>query len=84
MEHEIKEIKTVTITKKGQICIPHEARHMAGFREGTKTSIIVYADRIELRPFKKAAEDMLPAFISEDVLAKAWNTPEEDEAWKDL
>jgi len=84
MEHEIKEIKTVTITEKGQICIPHGARHLAGFKEGAKASMIVYADRVELRPLKKAAEDMLPALMSEDVLAKAWNTPEEDEAWKDL
>ena len=84
MKSEIKEIRTVTITSKGQVCIPNIARNLEGFKEGSKISIIVYSDRVELRPFKKISEDMLPALISEDALAEVWNSPEEDEAWKDL
>ena len=84
MQEEIKDIRTVKITDKGQICIPSVARNLAGFGKGTKVSIIVYADRVELRPLKKLNEEMLPALISEEVLAEAWDTPEEDEAWKDL
>ena len=83
MKHEIKEIKTATITQKGQICIPNIAR-LNGFEEGSKVSIIVYKDKVELRPLKKISEDMLPALISQEALAEAWNNPEEDEAWKDL
>lgn len=81
---EIKEIKTATITSKGQICIPNIARNMKGFEEGSKVTILVYSDRVELRPMKQISERLFPALASEDVLAKEWNTKEEDEAWKDL
>ena len=53
MQEEIKEIKTVTITEKGQICIPITARNLDGFKEGSKISIIVYNNKVELRPLKK-------------------------------
>ncbi|MBU3913482.1 MAG: AbrB/MazE/SpoVT family DNA-binding domain-containing protein [Nanoarchaeota archaeon] len=83
MQKEIKEIKTATITNKGQICIPNFAR-LNGFKEGSKISIIVYNDRVELRPMKQLSDAMFSMLASEDVLAEAWSTPEEDEAWKDL
>jgi len=83
MQKEIKEIKTATITDKGQICIPNVAR-LNGFKEGSKISIIVYNDRVELRPMKQLSDAMFSMLASEEVLAEAWNTPEEDEAWKDL
>jgi len=81
--NEIKEIKTATITSKGQICIPHIAR-MKGFKEGSKITILVYQDRVELRPMRQVSEKLFPSLVSEEVLAKDWNTKEEDEAWKDL
>ena len=86
MDEEIKEIRTATITGKGQICIPNVARNLAGFKEGTKISVVVYSDRVELRPLKKEkmSDIMLAMLASEEVLAEVWNTPEEDEAWKDL
>ena len=84
LANQIREIKTATITTKGQICIPHVARTMKGFKEGSKVSILVYPDRVELRPMKQLSEKLFPALVSEDVLAKEWNTKEEDEAWKDL
>lgn len=84
MQEEIKEIRTATITRKGQISIPLAVRSKAGFKEGTKVSVVAYKDRVELRPMKKISEDMLPAIMSEAALAEAWDTSEEDEAWKDL
>lgn len=86
MNEEIKDIRTVMITEKGQICIPNVARNLAGFKKGTRISVVVYTDRVELRPLKKEnmSDTMLSMLASEDVLAEAWNTPEEDEAWKDL
>jgi|TARA_Y100000310_G_C20356338_1_gene656841 AbrB family looped-hinge helix DNA binding protein len=84
MQEEIQDIRTATLTSKGQICIPNVARNLIGFKEGAKISIVVYTDRVELKPMKKFSEDMLPALMSEEVLAEAWDTPEEDEAWKDL
>ncbi len=84
MKERIKEIKTVTITEKGQICIPNTARTIEGFKKGSKISIIVYNDRIELIPLKKISDVMFAMLVSEEALAKNWNTKEEDEAWKDL
>ena len=85
MEQEIKEIRTITITEKGQVCIPREARELVGFEKGSKVNLIVYRDKVEIRPMKKVMSDAMFAMLaSEEVLAKAWNTKEEDEAWKDL
>ncbi len=86
MQNEIKEIKTATITKKGQICIPNIARNLIGLKEGSKISIIAYPDRVELRPLQKnkISDATLSMLASEEVLAEAWDSPEEDEAWKDL
>ena len=81
---ELKEIKTVKITGKGQICIPNAVRNLAGFKEGAKINIIVYADRIELRPLKKENDALLCMLASEEALAKNWLSKEDEEAWKDL
>ena len=82
--NEIKEIKTITITEKGQIAIPRLARKIRGFNEGSKLSLLVFKDRIELRPIKEINKAMMTMLASEKVLAKDWNTKEEDEAWKNL
>lgn len=86
MNEEIKDIRTATITEKGQICIPNIARTLAGFKEGTKISVVVYTDRVELRPLKKEKmnEALLCMLASEEVLAKNWLSKEDEEAWKDL
>ena len=86
MNEEIKDIRTATITQKGQICIPNIARSLAGFKEGTKISIVVYNDRVELRPLKKEkmSEALLCMLVSEKALAKNWLSKEDEEAWKDL
>ena len=83
MKTELKEIKTATITGKGQLCIPNTARDIKGFKKGTKIAILVYDDRIELRPMDQIKK-MTTMLLSEKSLAKEWNTKEEDEAWKDL
>ena len=86
MNEEIKDLRTATITQKGQICIPNLARNLAGFKEGTKISIAVYADRVELRPLKKEkmSDAMFAMLASQEVLAKNWLSKEDEEAWKDL
>ncbi len=84
MNEEIKEIRTAIITEKGQICIPNIARTLAGFKEGTKISIVVYANRVELRPMKQVSDAMFAMLSSEKVLAKNWLSKEDEEAWKDL
>jgi AbrB family looped-hinge helix DNA binding protein len=86
MNEEIKDIRTATITQKGQICIPNIARNLAGFKEGTKISVVVYNDRVELRPLKKGKLNnaLMCMIASEEVLAKNWLSKEDEEAWKDL
>ena len=78
------EMKSVTITKKGQIAIPKDIREIEGFTEGSKVAILAYEDRIKLRPLKQVNERMFTALSSEKVLAKDWLNKEDEEAWKDL
>lgn len=78
------EIKSATITEKGQIAIPKNIRTAGGFKTGTKIAILVFEDRVELRNMKQVSEKMSTAIASENVLAKDWNSKEEDDAWKNL
>lgn len=76
------EIKTGTITRKGQIVIPKNIRK--SFKEGTKVAILAYDDRIELRPLNTVEETLSCAFATEKTLARDWESKEEDEAWENL
>jgi len=80
----LKEIKSATITEKGQIAIPKHIREIEGFKEGDKIAILAYEDYIELRPMKKISEKMDTAIASEKVLSKDWDSEEDDKAWKNL
>ena len=40
MQEEIREIRTVKITRKGQVSIPSAVRARAGFEEGAKVNVI--------------------------------------------
>ena len=78
------EIRSATITEKGQIAIPKQMRKRSGFKTGTKIVILVFDNRIELRPMKQVSENIATAVASEKTLAKDWNRKEEDNAWKNL
>ena len=86
MQEEIREIRTVKITRKGQISIPSAVRARAGFEEGAKVNVIAYDDRVELRPMKKEklSDAMMAMLASEKAFAKNWLSKEDEEAWKDL
>ena len=79
----IVDMRTATITGKGQISIPKDIRS-SKFKEGSKVAIVAFKDRIEIRPMKQVSRRMETALASEKVLAKDWNTKEEVEAWKNL
>lgn len=81
---EIIDLRTATITGKGQISIPKDIRDTAHFEIGGKVAIVAFADRIEIRPLREFNEKLFPVFASEHILAKDWLSKEEDEAWKDL
>ena len=80
----LMEIKTATITEKGQIAIPRYIRKTEGFRKGSKVAILAFKDHVELRPMKQISEKMATALVSEKSLAKDWNSKEDEEAWKNL
>ena len=73
------EIKSATITEKGQVAIPKDVREIEGFEVGSKVAVLAFDDHVELRPMKKISEKMFPALASEKSLAKDWATKEEDE-----
>ncbi len=49
-------MQTVTVSPKYQVVVPRKARESLGIRAGSKLQVIVYQNRIELLPLKKAPE----------------------------
>ena len=78
------EMKTVTITGKGQIALPKDIREIEGFEEGTKVAILAFEDRVELRSLVSFNDLLFTAGASEKSLAKDWLSKEDEEAWKNL
>ena len=78
------EIKSAKITKKGQIAIPKHIRDIEGFKEGSRIAILAFDNRIELRPMNQIDERMFTALATEKILAKDWNSEEDEKAWKNL
>lgn len=78
------EIKSATITEKGQIAIPRDMRKLKSFKTGSKIAILSFKDHIELRPMNQISSKMETAIASEKSLAKDWNSKEDEEAWKNL
>ena len=78
------ELRSITITPKGQIAIPKEVRKLSGFSEGKKVALLAFPDRIEIRPLAQLSERMFTALASEKSLAKDWNSHADDKAWKNL
>ncbi len=80
----LMEIKTATITEKGQIVIPRHIRNTKGFSVGSKIAILSFKDHVELRSINQISEKISTAIASEKSLAKDWNSKEDEEAWKNL
>ncbi|MFA6268843.1 MAG: AbrB/MazE/SpoVT family DNA-binding domain-containing protein [archaeon] len=78
------DIKSATITDKGQISISKTLRGKKGFSEGSKIAILNYDDHVEIRRMDEIEERFGTAFASEKSLAKLWNNKEEDKRWKNL
>ena len=76
----IVDIRTATITSKGQIVIPSSMRK-GDFDVGNRVAVIAKNKYIEIRPLDVFERRMATAIASEKALAKLWDTPEEDAAW---
>ncbi len=78
------EMKSATITSKGQISIPKKVRGLKGFKTGSRIAILAFKNRIELRPLTQVQKRLSTMLATERVLAKDWNSKEDEEAWKNL
>ena len=71
------QIDTTKMSSRGQVVIPIDMRK--DIKEGDKLIVIRNNDEIIL---KKSIPEW--TLLSEKSFAETWDTPEEDEAWKDL
>ena len=78
------DIKSVTVTEKGQFSIGKILRGKKGFETGSKIAVLNFDDHVELRKFDEIEERFGSAFASEKSLGKLWNLKEEDKRWKNL
>lgn len=46
------EMKTATITVKRQVVLPAAISEIEGFNQGQRVAMLMYADRVEIRPLK--------------------------------
>lgn len=55
---------TVTVTSKGQVTLPVEARRRMGIKAGTKLEVIVQSDKVmEVKMVEKASVRDLKGFL---------------------
>src|SRR3989339_747749 len=85
--------KLIFDCKNGRMCVEGGSacevleKTLSGIiEERTKISVIVYSDRVELKPFQKEKlnDSLMCMLASEESLAKNWLSKEDEEAWKDL
>lgn len=77
------EIKSISVSKKGQITIPSAFREL-NMKEDEKAAILVFHDHIEIRPMSALEEKLGCAIASQKALAESWDSPEDDAAWEYL
>jgi AbrB family looped-hinge helix DNA binding protein len=82
-KQKLIEMRTVTVTEKGQIAIPRDIRNLKGFKSGERLAVLAFKDRVELRPLSQV-DSILPYLASEKVLSKDWNSKEDKKAWEKL
>lgn len=69
------------LTVKGQATIPKPVRDRLGLHQGDRVVFVLEANQVVLR--KATALDLAMLKLSEEALAD-WNSPEVDEAFRDL
>lgn len=84
------DIKTITLSSKGQICIPKEMRIESNFKEGEKLVMIATQDQIVIRRAKNLLqrlhlekEGFENTLLSENSLKKDWEN-KHDEKWNQV
>jgi antitoxin PrlF len=69
------------LTTKGQMTIPKRVRDSANLREGDVVSLEVQNGVVTMRKLAPAADPYLTGV--EETLTE-WNSPEDNELWRDL
>ena len=82
-------MKTIKVSEKGQIALPQTMRETLGIEQGDELIVIQLDNKILLEKSQKVEQSMKDDFrdilkFSEMVLAKDWNSKEDEEAWKNL
>mgnify|MGYP001499073828 CR=1 FL=1 len=78
------QIKTISITDKGQICIPKDMRNEANIKEGEQLVLIAKKGILILKKsseiLKELEESIGTMIASEESLKKDWDN-EKDDRW---
>ena len=75
--------KVSVVDRRGRLTIPGSIRKKMGVKEGDIFLIREEKERLVCQKISISSSfQMMQA--SEKVLSRDWDTPEEDEAWKDL
>ena len=69
------------ITAKGQMTIPKKVRETAHLSAGDLVAFVVEDDRVQFRKVVPGGDEYLRAI--QGTLGE-WNSPEDEEAWRDL
>lgn len=75
----------ITVSEKGQLVLPKTVRESLGIKKGTKVLVLCKGKNILLTKMNdEIHERFFTLLASEKSLAKLWNHPNEDRAWKNL
>ncbi len=82
----MSEMAIVTVSEKGQIVLPKRIRDLLKITEGSRLFVEQKEGKITIQKIEPKAMDVDVSsyLLSHKSLAKLWDRPEEDEAWKDL
>ena len=69
------------ITAKGQMTIPKRVRETAHLSAGDLVAFVVEDDRVQFRKVVPGGDEYLRAIQG---TLEEWNSPEDEEAWRDL
>jgi len=69
------------ITSKGQMTLPKKVREQCHMQAGDMLAVSVDGDRVTLRRIAPQADDYLKGV---EATFSEWNSPQDDEAWRDL
>lgn len=71
------------LTAKHQITVPRHVRQLLGIKAGDYVEFVVRGDKASLRKTTRVPDEVLLQFVQSHAM-RDWDTPEDDEAFRDL